>query len=62
MNINLKYMKEFTGNQSILDKKEKGHFKSKNSKGETVFSYLMHKLVSLPEIINTFKCTNGSVS
>lgn len=33
MNINLKYMKEFTGNQFILDKKGKGHFKSKNSKG-----------------------------
>lgn len=27
MNINLKYMREFTGNQSILDKKERKHFK-----------------------------------
>ena len=27
MNINLKYMRKFTGNQSILDKKERKHFK-----------------------------------
>lgn len=28
MNINLKNMREFAGNQSILDKKERKHFKS----------------------------------
>lgn len=63
MNINLKYMREFTGNQSILDKKERKHFKGivfkrKYKGGDIVFSHLMHKLVSLPEIINIFECTN----
>lgn len=36
MNINLKYMREFTGNQSILDKKERKHFKGIVFIGKTI--------------------------
>lgn len=41
MNINLKYMRKFTGNQSILDKKERKHFKGivfkRKYKGEILY-------------------------
>ena len=53
MNINSGNIGELAGNQSILDKKERKHFKGivfkENIKGDIVFSHLMHKLVSLPE-------------
>ena len=44
MNINLKYMRKFTGNQSILDKKERKHFKGiifkRKYKGvDSIFSF-----------------------
>ena len=63
MNVNSENIGELAGNQSILDKKERKHFKGivfkrKYKGGDIVFSHLMHKLVSLPEIINTFECTN----
>lgn len=63
MNINSENIGELAGNQSILDKKKentsKVSFLKENIKGgDIVFSHLMHKLVSLPEIINTFECTN----
>lgn len=62
MNINSGNIGELAGNQSILDKKKentsKVSFLKENIKGDIVFSHLMHKLVSLPEIINTFECTN----
>ena len=54
MNINSRNIGELAGNQSILDKKERKHFKGivfkrKYKGGDIVFSHLMHKLVSLPE-------------
>ena len=54
MNINSGNIGELAGNQSILDKKERKHFKGivfkrKYKGGDIVFSHLMHKLVSLPE-------------
>lgn len=55
MNINSGNIGELAGNQSILDKKERKHFKGIVFKrkykggGDIVFSHLMHKLVSLPE-------------
>lgn len=62
MNINSGNIGELAGNQSILDKKKentsKVSFLKENIKGQIVFSHLIHKLVSLPEIINTFECTN----
>lgn len=62
MNINSENIGELAGNQSILDKKKentsKVSFLKENIKGQIVFSHLIHKLVSLPEIINTFECTN----
>ena len=63
MNINSGNIGELAGNQSILDKKERKHFKGivfkrKYKGGDIVVSHLMHKLVSLPEIINIFECTN----
>lgn len=63
MNINSENIGELAGNQSILDKKKentsKVSFLKENIKGgDIVFSHLMHKLVSLPEIINTFECMN----
>lgn len=62
MNVNSGNIGELAGNQSILDKKKentsKVSFLKENIKGQIVFSHLIHKLVSLPEIINTFECTN----
>ena len=62
MNINSENIGELARNQSILDKKKentsKVSFLKENIKGQIVFSHLIHKLVSLPEIINTFECTN----
>ena len=62
MNVNSENIGELAGNQSILDKKKentsKVSFLKENIKGQIVFSHLIHKLVSLPEIINTFECTN----
>ena len=62
MNINSGNIGELAGNQSILDKKKentsKVSFLKENIKGQIVFSHLIHKLVSLPEIINIFECTN----
>lgn len=48
-------------NPYLIKKKEntsKVSFLKENIKGQIVFSHLIHKLVSLPEIINTFECTN----
>lgn len=61
MNINSGNIGELAGNQSILDKKERKHFKGivfkRKYKGvDSIFSF--NKLVSLPEIINIFECTN----
>ena len=50
MNIN-------SGNKK-KENTSKVSFLKENIKGQIVFSHLIHKLVSLPEIINTFECTN----